>query len=169
MKPFHLLFITLAFLTCTTSFADNSQGARLGVGVNYFVALDDIDTDDIDEDGFSYILTYKNQGAGLIGFQVDLELLPDFYGEDAYAPAAYVVLGSGLYIAAGVGIVNIDSEWAEDPFFAFKAGLDLALTSHLSVDVGASYRFDSELELDDAVDGIDTDTVFLGGAVRWAF
>jgi len=168
MKSIYSVIIALFFLTCSSLFADNSQGARLGLGVNYFVALDDVDSD-IDDDGFSYILTYKNHANGLLGFQVDLELLPELFAEDAYAPAAYVILGSGLYIAAGVGILNIDGDWAEDPFFAFKAGLDLALTSNLSVDLGASYRFESELELDDAVDDIDTDTVFLGGAVRWAF
>ncbi len=160
------VFLMFAMLGAR-GFAGDSAGSRLGVGVNYWVSLDELDSD-VDDDGFSYLLTYKYHSEGLLGFQLDFEMLPDRFGEDAYAPAGYVILGKGLYVAAGVGIVNTDGDWANDPFFAFRAGLDFALTSKVFLDIGASYRFDSELDLGDAVDAIDTDTVFLGAAVRLA-
>ena len=144
------------------------QAHRLGVGANYWVALDDVDVDNVDENGFSYLVSYQYR-PGLLGLQLDGEMMPDRFGKDSYAPAAYVILGQTLYAAAGVGIVNVDGDWADDPFYAFKAGLDLELLPSLFLDISASYRFDSETKLDDAVDAIDTDTVYLGAAVRLGF
>jgi opacity protein-like surface antigen len=144
-----------------------SGNHRIGVGANYWVALDDLDSD-IDDDGFSYLVTYQFR-AGLLGLQLDAEILPDRFGEDAYAPAAYLVLGGAIYAAAGAGIINQDDEWADDPFYAFKVGLDMELAPNVFLDIAGSYRFDSETDLDDAVDDIDTDTVFLGAALRMAF
>jgi hypothetical protein len=37
------------------------------------------------------------------------------------------------------------------------------------LDISACYRFNSEYDFDDAIDAIDTDTVFLGAAVRFGF
>ncbi|HMO05113.1 MAG TPA: hypothetical protein PKC67_13575 [Kiritimatiellia bacterium] len=144
------------------------HAARLGAGVNYWVAIDDVDVDNVDDDGFSYLLTYQYR-PGLLGLQLDAELLPDRFGEDAYAPAAYLVVGKAIYAAAGIGIIYQDSEWADDPFYALKAGLDLNLLANIYLDISASYRIDSETDLGDAVDAIDTDTLFLGAAVRLGF
>ena len=141
---------------------------RLGVGANYWVAIDDIDVDNVDDNGFSYLATYQWRPS-VLGLQLDFEMLPDRFGEDAYAPAAYLIFGKALYVAAGAGIVNQDSEWADDPFYAFKAGLDLNLLANLYVDISASYRCDAETDVGDAVDAIDTDTLFLGAAVRLGF
>ncbi|MFA7455551.1 MAG: hypothetical protein WCZ10_13935, partial [Desulfobulbaceae bacterium] len=33
---------------------------RIGGGVNYWTTVDDIDHDDIDEDGFSYLISYQH-------------------------------------------------------------------------------------------------------------
>lgn len=141
---------------------------RFGGGVNYWRALDDIKLGDIDEDGLSYFISYQYRPS-LVGFQFDFELLPDLYGEDALAPAAYVVVGGGLYLAAGIGMVNRDSEWADDPFLALKTGLDLELLPAIHLDLGLSYRFDSKTKLDSAVKDIDTDTLFMGLAARLEF
>lgn len=141
---------------------------RLGVGVNYWVSIDDIDIDDVDDDGFSYLLSYQYRPS-VLGLQLDLEVLPDRFGEDAYAPAAYVVLGKALYVAAGVGIINWDGDWADDPFFALKAGFDLNILANIYFDLGVSYRFDADTDLGDAMEAIDTDTLFIGAAVRLGF
>ena len=162
------LLVWLVLFTFLSAAQAEESVHRFGAGANYWIALDDIDVDDVDEDGFSYFASYQFRPT-LIGLQADLEFLPDRFGEDAIAPAAYVVLGKALYAAAGVGILSIDGDWADDPFFAFKAGLDLEVLPHLFLDVSASYRFDPETELEDAVDNIDTDTVFLGAAVRLGF
>lgn len=141
---------------------------RLGVGANYWVTVDSIKVDDVDDNGFSYFLSYQRRSA-LLGFQVDLEMLPDRFGEDAYAPQAYLVLGNVLYAAAGVGIVHQDSDWADDPFYSFKVGLDIELIPSLFLDIAANYRFEKKTQLKDRDTNIDTDTVFLGAALRLGF
>ncbi|HMO50021.1 MAG TPA: hypothetical protein PKE26_04040 [Kiritimatiellia bacterium] len=163
------LWIVMAGLMIAASGAwAEDHPHRIGAGINYWVALDDIDVDNVDDDGFSYLLTYQYR-TGLLGLQLDLEMLPDRFGEDAYAPAAYLLLGKALYAAVGVGMVYQDSEWADDPFIAFKAGVDLNLVANLYLDISASYRFDSKTKLSDATEDIDTDTVFLGAALRFGF
>jgi len=141
---------------------------RFGAGANYWVAVDDVEVDNIDDNGLSYFLSYQYRPS-LIGLQLDMEIMPDMYAGDAYAPAAYVVVGGWLYAALGVGIVNYDGDWEEDPFFALKAGLDLELLPSVYLDLGVSYRVESTVDLDDAVDNIDTDTIFLGAAARFGF
>lgn len=159
-----LWMLLAAFICLSTAQAEDSVH-RIGAGANYWTVLEDIDVENVDEDGFSYFASYQYRPT-LIGLQADLEFLPDRFGEDAIAPAAYLLLGKAIYAAAGAGILNLDGEWADDPFFALKAGLDLEVLPHVFLDVSASYRFDPETELEDAVDNIDTDTVFLGAAVR---
>lgn len=146
--------------------ADNPH--RLGVGATYWTALDTIDVNDVKDNGFSYLLSYQYRPT-LLGIELDAEMLPDLFGKDAYAPAAYLILGKAIYAAAGVGIVNRDGKWADDPFYAIKAGLDLELLPSLYLDISATYRFDSKVDIGDAVDQIDTDTIYLGAAVRLGF
>lgn len=142
--------------------------SRLGVGATYWTSLRSVKVDNVDRDGFSLLATYQYR-PGLLGVQLDMEWLPDRFGEKAYAPAAYLVFGRGVYAAAGVGMVHQDGDWADNPFFALRAGVDLEFLQFLFVDLGVSYRFDSKTRLDDAVDKIDTDTLYLGAAVRMAF
>ena len=158
-----LLAVVLMTAGWTSARAESQH--RLGVGANYWVALDDIDTDNIDDSGFSYLVTYQYV-PGLVGIELDGELLPDRYGEDAYAPQAYVLLGKAIYAAAGVGIIHQDGDFADDPFYSFKAGLNLEVLPGLFLDVSANYRFESKLQLEDEHTDIDTDTVFVGAAVR---
>lgn len=138
---------------------------RLGGGVNYWVALDDIESD-VDEEGFSYLISYQYRPE-LLGLEADVEFLPDRFGEDAIAPQAYLVVGKALYAAAGIGIIHQDSDWADDPFYSFKVGLDLEILSGLYLDLSANYRFESKSELESSDTDIDTDTVFLGAALRF--
>ena len=162
-----LLLSLLVLLFCLASAPAADQAHRIGGGVNYWVALDDLDSD-FDEEGLSYLATYQYRPT-LVGFQADVEFLPDLFGENAIAPAAYLLVGSAIYAAAGAGMLSVDGEWAEEPFFALKAGLDLELLPSIYLDLSASYRFNYGINLDDALDEIDTDTVFLGAGLRLGF
>ncbi len=166
MKNWIVPVILALFLLPSARAADSAH--RIGAGANYWVCIDDIDVDNVDEDGFSYLVSYQYRPT-LVGLQADVEFLPDLFGEDAIAPAAYLVVGKTIYAAAGAGIVNLDGEWADEPFLALKAGLDLEILPGLFLDLSASYRFNSETDLEEAVDAIDTDTVFLGAAARIGF
>jgi len=141
---------------------------RFGGGVNYWVALKDIKVDDIDDKGFSHLVTYQYRGS-LWGLGLDAEMLPDRFGRDAYAGQAYLIVGSGLYGAAGVGIVRTGGDFADDPFFVFRAGIDLELLPSLRLDINAQYRFNETADLKDDDRDIDTNTLFLGAALRLAF
>ena len=57
---------------------------------------------------------------------------------------------------------------ADKPFFALKAGVNLELLPSTFVDISANYRFSDKEDLDDDNKDIDTDTVFLGAAFRFA-
>jgi hypothetical protein len=138
---------------------------RIGIGVNYWEALDDIEIDDIDKEGLGYLVSYQYKPS-LLGLGVDLEMLPDRFGSDAYAPQAYLLFGGLIYAGAGAGILYTDSEFADDPFFSLRAGLDLSLLPRLSLDIYGQYRFESQQDLEDEETRIDTDTIYLGVAVR---
>jgi len=160
-----LTVLILLLLICSIpALADH----RIGGGVNYWVALDDIHVDDIEKDGLSYLASYQYR-ATLLGLQVDVEFLPDLFGENAIAPAAYLLVGEAIYGAAGIGIVHVEDGWAHDPFFALKAGLDLEVLPSIYLDISGSYRFNSQIDLGDAVGEIDFDNVYLGAAVRVGF
>ena len=161
------LWIVVCSLITGISAARAESGHRIGGGVNYWVAVDDLGSE-FDESGLSYLASYQYRG-GLIGMQLDVEYLADLFAEDAYAPAGYIIIGNALYGALGVGMLNYDGDWADDPFFAAKIGFDLELLPSLYLDLAASYRFESDLTVDQALDDVSTDTVFLGAAVRLGF
>jgi hypothetical protein len=77
--------------------------------------------------------------------------------------------GVSLYAGAGIGMMYMDSEWADDPFYALKLGLNLELLPSVFLDISGNYRFNDEDEISESKTNIDTDTVFLGAAVRLGF
>ena len=159
-------FFLLLFCLATAASAQH----RAGLGVNYWRAVKNVKIDDIDKSGMSYLLTYQWKPS-LIGVQADFEVLPDYFGKDAYAPAAYLVVGSFIYAAAGLGMTHLDGGWADDPFLALKVGVDIGLP-FVHLDVHANYRVNGklrEIDLGDELKKIGSDTVFLGAALRFAF
>ena len=155
-----LLLLVLAFPAVGTS-AEH----RLGGGVNYWVMLDSLD-DEFDKNGLSYQVSYQ-YWAGLLGVEVDVELLPKRFDETAIAPQAYLLIGKGIYAGAGIGIVHSGGDFADEPFFALKAGVNLELLPSTYLDISANYRFNEKADLEDKSKNIDTDTVFLGAAFRF--
>jgi hypothetical protein len=152
---------------CILGVARAESPHRLGAGAYYWVAVENLD-DEFEEDGLSYYATYQFKPS-LLGLQLDLEVHPDRFEKTAYAPQAHLVLGGTLYAAAGIGILYMDDTWADEPFYSFKAGLDLELLPNLRLDINANYRFNDTADLSDKSRNIDTDTVFLGAALRFAF
>lgn len=152
----------LLALTVTISRAEHDFGA----GINYWKVVDDIDVRDVDDSGFSYFVNYRRSLGTLLRIEVGLERLPDRFGESAYAPQGYLVLGRSIYAAAGVGGIYTDGSFADDPFYAIKAGVALPLPFWLKLDLAAQYRFNDFADLKDEDRKIGTDTVFLGAALR---
>lgn len=146
---------------------------RIGLGVNYWKTIDDLEeqgidnVDEIDDSGLSQVASYQYWPKGVIGFQIDVERFPDGFGgstESSWSPQVYLTVGHGFYGGIGIGITNssdFEDDWS-DPFYAAKAGFNLGLLPRVSLDIYGNYRFDAWSELEDA----DTDTVFLGALLR---
>ena len=144
-------------------------GSRIGAGLTYWYALDDIDFGDFDRSGASWFLSYQSKGAYLIGWEADFEMMPEGFmasPEKVYAPQAYVIAGTSLYAAAGMGWYYSDGDWADQPFYALRAGMEMALIPGLVLDLSANYRFTDWGNLKDEDINIDTDTIMLGAALR---
>lgn len=171
MKIHSLVMVALACLVAAAMPVLAGEGAhRIGVGAHYWQTVDDIDADNVDEDGFSYMATYQCW-PGLLGLELDVEWFEEGFAganEVVYAPQAYLLIGNGLYGAVGAGGYYTDGEFAEDPFFAFRVGLAVPVF-FLNLDINANYRFETWDDLSDEAQDIDTDTVTLGAAVRLVF
>lgn len=165
-----LTTLSLLLLTCFIASNSHAEEQRIGIGGNYWVTMDDIDleTEKVDESGLSFLASYQ-YWFGLLGVEVDVEFLPDRFGDSAVAPQAYILAGSGLYAGLGAGYIYSDGEFSKEPFYALKGGINLELLPGIYADIYANYRFNDKKELDHEESDIDTDTVFLGAAVRIAF
>ncbi len=169
MKIWTALLAVLILTGGTAARADELQARwRIGAGANYWVALKDLDEHDVDEDGFSYLASVQLRNP-MAGIGADVEMLPDRFGKDAYAGQAYVILGKAVYAGAGIGITLTDGEFANEPFFSFRAGLDLEIFPGLYLDIYGQYRFKDRADLKNEDTDIDLDTIFLGGALRLSF
>ncbi len=145
---------------------------RFGVGVNYWKTLKDVDIQNLDKNGVSWLASCQFMPAGLLKVEADLEVFPKgFQGidENVYAPEAYVVVGSGIYGGAGIGILYADGEFSDSPFYALRAGFQIELLPGICLDLNGNYRFEKWGKLSGLADDISVDTVTLGAAVRVEF
>jgi hypothetical protein len=165
-----LAILTLAFVGWTSAAPAVAGEHIVGIGANYWKTVDDLDINEIEDDGLSTVVSYIYRPGGLIGFELDLEYFGDGFAgatRDAYSPQAYIVVGRNFYVAAGVGTTyssDLEDE-ITDPYYAAKVGINVGLLPHIALDVNANYRFDAWGDLDQA----DTDTVFLGALLRFSF
>ena len=136
---------------------------RIGLGGHYWKSVDDIDISDIDEDGVAMVVSYQYKPS-LFGFQFDVEVADEQLtgqSETVYSPQAFVIIGGLIYGGLGIGTHYADGEFADEPFYALKAGLDFELLPHIHLDINANYRFDN-WDIDEVSEDVDTDTVTLG-------
>ena len=134
--------------------------------------IDGIDVDNIDENGASWLFTYQRKVAARVRLEDDLEVFDKgFVGVDStvFAPEACVVLGMAIYGAVGVGILYADGDFADDVFYALRAGLDLEIFPKFYLDLNLNYRFAEWSSLSDEERDIDGDTMTLGAALHFAF
>lgn len=159
---------------CTVGWAQQEEECethRLGVGAHYWTAIDEINTNDIDEHGFGWLLSYQYVMASLFKLEGDIEVVPDGYaGSDEWviSPQLMAIIGGGIYGGVGVGIHFSDGEFGDAPYYAFRVGLDLELIPSIHFDLNANYRFE-EWDFEQIEDDMNIDTVTLGLTVRVAF
>lgn len=170
-RSLHFFIVLLPLIAIL---AGSSQGdfAQIGVGAHYWTALDDIDADEMESDGLAWYLTARLLPDSLVSIGLEIEQFPDDYGgspDTVYAPAAYLIVGQGVYGAIGVGGYYTDGDFAADPFYALRVGLITEALPSIYLDINANYRFDDWNDLDNEDQDIDTDTVTLGAAIRIQF
>jgi hypothetical protein len=166
--------ICVALALCGMLFAGGaaSAGVRVGAGAHYWTAVDNVDVKNVDEDGFSYYASAQVAFSDYVKLEADLEWFDKGFGgstEEVYAPEAFLVLGDVLYAAAGIGVYYVDGDFADDPFYSFRAGLDIPVLPRLRLDINANYRFENWDSLHDNTEDIGSDTITLGAALRLVF
>ena len=175
-KRFHhtgWLAALLAFaLTVPTLQAAAESNFQIGVGANYWIALEDAVDESFDEDGLGWMISARYMATPYFGFGLELERSPDNYvalEEPMYCPAGYLILGKGLYAGLGVGTYFYDGDFIEDVFYGLRIGLVADVLPGVVVDINLNYRVDSWSGIKHVDDEVDTDNVILGGAVRLKF
>lgn len=167
--------ICLILMLCIAGLRIPDAGAQtqtLGIGANYWRTVDELDADDFDRDGLSWVVTYQRHLSRLLAIQADLEWFPSGFGgtdKDVFAPQAFVLAGGSLYLGAGIGILYSDGEFNDKPYYAVRLGLDLELLPTIYFDVHANYQFSEWDDINRLQEKIGSDTVFLGAAVRFEF
>ena len=164
--------VVVALVFCVLLVPMASAAIQVGAGAHYWTTVDNIDFENVDEDGVSYYASVLLFAEYLLRVELDLEQLDAGYRgaeKTVYAPAAYVVLGKSLYVAAGIGGYFSDGDFHEDEFYALRVGFEMNLFHSVYLDVNANYRFDDWGDDDEVLKNIDTETVTLGGAIRLEF
>jgi hypothetical protein len=141
----------------------------LGLGIHYWDYIDDIDIDEYDDSGYSWVASYQYK-PGFTGFQLDVEFADDQLGaidKWTFSPQAYVTVGNTIYGGVGIGVHYADGN-SSDPFYALKGGIDFELLPGIHLDINANYRFEN-WDMDEVGADVDTDTVTLGAIVRIGF
>ncbi len=152
--------------------ADDDSNFQIGVGANYWVAIEDAADESFDEDGLGWMISARYMATPYFGFGLELERSPDNYvalEEPMYCPAGYLILGKGLYAGLGVGTYFYDGDFVEDVFYGLRVGVVAEVVPHLVIDINLNYRVDEWSGIKNVDEEVDTDNVILGGAVRLKF
>ncbi len=170
MKPFvwGLIFCAMGIVVCDASAGGRKRSVHsIGGGVHYAKVVQDVEIDDIEEDGLGWYASYQYRDGVTGAFEFDFESMPSGFAgseETLYAPQAYLLAGKKFYGGPGIGWYFSDGDWADDPFFALRFGFNIEIASGLILDINGNYRF-SKWDTN-ITKNIDTDTVTLAAALR---
>lgn len=162
-------WIALFFLVAGLARAEDN---RLGVGLHYWRTVDDVDIDDVQEDGLAYVITYQRLLGDLFRLGLEAEYYPDeFVGstDASWSPQALLTVGGGLYAGLGIGMGYYEDGWADEPYYLLRGGLELELLPEIYLDFHLNYRAENFDDIRDVDEKIDTDVLTLGVAVRFAY
>ncbi len=156
------LSVFILVLASGTALADPH---RFGGGIRYNRSVTSLG-DDFDKSGVSLLLSYQYAAPILVRFEGDLEIIPSSVTGNgtAVVPWAYALVGGLFYGGIGAGIAYADGEFANDPIFALRIGLDVGL-GPVHADVNANYQFVDFDQLGD----LDANYVTLGLMARYEF
>jgi len=168
-----LLTLPVILLLGAAFWSPASAEIRLGAGVHYWTALDDIEVDDvnIDESGSSFIASLQWLPGGLIYFEGNLEYFDEGFGggnAGALAPQAFALAGLGpIYGGLGIGVTyndELEGNNFSDPFYTLRAGFDIVILPRIHLDLHGNYIFNAFSD----IDGASEDSITLGAIARIA-
>jgi hypothetical protein len=160
--------IALAAVAATlpTFAGDAAADTSLGAGVHYLRNLGDIEDNGFEKGSIS-VLGSLQFGVSMLKLEADLEYMFDLMGTDqgAWLPQAYVLVGGMIYGGLGIGTVEYDGEWSNDPFYNLRAGVELPLSA-MALDLYATYQFWNDDQLE-SLTGDDLDSITFAGVLRF--
>ena len=148
------------------AFAPADAGLRFGGGINYMRTLGSIkDNPEWDENAVQFVGALQ-YGIPMFKFEGDVGYTPDYggTGNGFWQPQAWAMIGGFIYGGLGIGVGYFDGNWADDPFYNLRVGVDLGLGG-LAVDVYATYRF-FDTEVIEGLGTQDLDSITFG-AILW--
>lgn len=160
------IVIAIAVVAALIASTQAASAASIGGGVHYLRNLGDIEDNGYEPNNFSILGSFQFPVA-MLTLEADVEYMFDLMGTDegAWLPQAYALVGGMIYGGAGIGIVNADGEWADNPFYNLRAGVNLPLAA-MKLDVYATYQFWSDDQLE-SLTGDDLDAVTFAGVLRF--
>ena len=171
--PLRLIsFATLLFALVFVDASPASAGDHyLGLGAHFWKTVDDLTGDGFDgieDDGLAWVVSYQYDPESLLKFELDLEYYDGGFAgspDSAVTPIGFVMVGSKLYGALGVGLTYSGGlqDDVSDPFYAARVGYVLSLLPGIRVDLNANYRAGAFNDLDQA----DTDAITVGAILRF--
>jgi len=160
------LLIAAMLLVTAALIGTAHAGSRIGGGVHYLHNLGDINEGNFDKNAFSILGSYQAAGP-VLKMEADLEYVFDLYGtgESAWQPQAYLLAGGLIYGGVGIGASYFNGDWADDPFYLLRGGVDLPLAG-MDLDVFATYMFWNSDQFND-ISGDDWDSLTLAALLRF--
>jgi len=166
MRRHSVIGIALAAMMLPALAGNALAGASLGAGVHYLHNLGEIEESGFENNSYSVLGSLLWSGP-MLKFEAQLEYMFDMMGTDegAFLPQAYALIGGMIYGGLGIGLVNFDGEWADNPFYNLRAGVNLPLGG-LGLDAYATYQFWSDDQLEDLT-GDDLDSITFAAVLRF--
>ena len=173
MRKFAMAAIAVSLVVTQTMAANRDDGFELGAGATYWYSIDEVKDQSFDRDGLGLMLSSSIPLTKAVALGLEIEQSPDnfvFLDKHLYLPAAYVILGDGIYAALGIGTYYYDGDFYGDVWYALRAGFKVPVISDgLVLDVNLNYRVEDWDGIKDAGDSVDTDTLMIGAALRLVF
>ena len=162
-----------ACLMAAETMAGNNGDFELGVGATYWYSIDEAKDQSFDRDGLGWMISSRIPLSKAFSIGLEVEQSPDnfvFLDERLYLPAAYALIGDGIYGGLGLGTYYYDGDFYGDIWYALRAGFKVPLLDNaLVLDVNVNYRVEDWDGIKDAGDDVDTDTLMIGAALRLVF
>ncbi len=173
MRKFAIAAIAISMVVAEALAAYRGTGFEIGAGATYWYSIDEAKDQSFDRDGLGWMISSRIPLSDFFAIGLEVEQSPDnfvFLDKHLYLPAAYAVLGNGVYGAIGFGTYYYDGDFYGDVWYALRVGFKVPLiTDALVLDVNVNYRVEEWDGIKEADDYVDTDTLMIGAALRLVF